>query len=120
MERRQDALEFLAEMDAWSTVDMQRTVAKMMRGAERIMERIVESASVQECDARRIKDLSTALKSVADSVERYTGIYAWCMQQGQVGSHTTALEDLLPLLNNVETRELHGWMQRLEVYGQRR
>jgi len=112
-----DALDFMNELDAWSTVDMQRTVAKMMRGVENIMGAVIRASEtdIDDKGARRIKDLSGALKSIADSVERYTGIYQWCISQGQTGAHATALEDVLPLLSIDETYQLNEWMRRLEM-----
>lgn len=115
---KQDALDFMADMDTgWSTVDMQRTVGKMMKAGENIVSAIIaESENVIECNAKRIRELAAAMKGIAESMERYTGIYAWCTQQGQTGAHTTALEDVLPLLDTEETLMLHDWMQRLEAF----
>ncbi len=125
MPKKQDALEYLNELDGWSVIDMQRTVGKMMRGVERIMDRITLVATGilvipddrnGQADARYMKDLASALKAIADSMERYTGIYAWCQQHGTTGNSTTALEDVLPLLNTEETHMMHQWMRRLEAY----
>lgn len=118
MAKRQDALDFLDEITAWSALDMQRMVQKMMTGAENVMGAINKATAgdIDSDRARMVKDLSTSLRSIADSIERYTGIYQWCIQAGQTGNSTTALEDLLPLLELDEQRVLHDWMRRLEAY----
>ena len=120
---RKDSLpdmDFLNELEGWSPNEMARTVGKLFKGADKIAVKICQVVEEATIDPKRIRDMCAAVDSIARSIERYTGIYAFATTQGQVGKNTaTALEDLLPLLQASEMRQLQGWLARLEVFQDR-
>lgn len=115
-----DDLDFLSELEGWSPNEMARTVGKMFKGADRIASAMAEEAGIRPLDTRRVKDLAQALNNVGQALERYTLMYSFVVAQGQTGkTPTSTLDDLLPLLQPAEMRQLQGWLTRLETFQRR-
>jgi hypothetical protein len=109
-----DAL--LEEAQGFSLEAMAKTTGKMIRGADRIAERLADMALLDDSDPRVIKDLSQSLRNVAQSIEVYAGVHAWCEQYGQTGKDTyNSLQELIPYLDGDELHTLQRWMARVRV-----
>jgi hypothetical protein len=109
-----DAL--LEEAQGFSLEAMTKTTGKMIRGADRLAERLADLALMEGSDAKEIRDLSQSLRNVTQSIEVYAGVYTWCEQYGQTGrDHTNALQDLIPYLDADELHLLQRWMSRVRV-----
>lgn len=119
---KKDALEdfdFLNELEGWSPNEMARTVGKLFKGADKIARAIIAETDTEPLDPARIRNICMAMDSIARSIERFTGVYSFATAQGNMGKNSaaaSALEDLLPLLQPTEIRQLQLWLARLETY----
>ena len=116
-------LSFLDEIAGWSVNEMARTVGRMILGADHIAQILAEASATlvstfssnNPAYPKDLRELSGALKETAKAIESYSGIYTWCLAQGQTGrENVNALKELLPFLDTEELRQLQGWQDRAE------
>ena len=128
MPKRRDALDdldFLDALEGWSVNEMARTVGRMIQGEDQVAQCLATGAELLSkrflsempiTTAKELQQLAGALQGVAKAIESYSGIYSWCVQQGQTGkTNADALQDLMPLLDLSEMRQLQAWLARLEA-----
>src|SRR3990167_8496756 len=119
---RKDALEdldFLNELEGWSPNEMARTVGKLFKGADKIARAIIRETEANDVDPARIRNVCAAMDSIARSIVCFTCVYTFATAQGHLGKNSTAataLDELLPLLQPSEMRQLTLWLARLETY----